>query len=201
MPWKPLGLALVVAAIVPTLQNWVHQAARTACRVSVAGAHPLGQFPILPWLSYTLTGAAVGALCARPKRQAGCSDGLDGLAGLWSGCAAMAWKKPTCRFFVDENGARRTTVHFFLSHRVLFDWHRSVVSDRTAASHRWFSPTRLLGQASLLVYMVHLDIVYNSSPYTIKQKLDPATATMLWIVVAILMVVVAWFRVEGDRKT
>ncbi|MFO0653691.1 MAG: heparan-alpha-glucosaminide N-acetyltransferase domain-containing protein [Polyangia bacterium] len=205
VPWKPLGLALVVAAIVPTLQKLGAPGGPGPLVAYLwPGAHPLGQFPILPWLSYTLTGAAVGALWLRAAKN----DKLDAamgwtvLAGLLVWLCGYGLEKAHLPIFSSTKTVRVEPpfIFFYRTAFCLIGTAASYLIERLRLTDG-FSPTRLLGQASLLVYMVHLDIVYNSSPYTIKQKLDPATATMLWIVVAILMVVVAWFRVEGDRKT
>jgi len=204
LPWRPLGLALLVAAITPQLQKLgTPDGPGPLLAYLWPGAHPLGQFPLLPWLSYTLTGAAVGALWLRAARN----ERL-GQAMLWTvGAGVVVW---LCGY-----GLEKLHLPIFSSTRTvkveppsIFFYRTAFCLVGTAASYLierlkltdGFSPTRLLGQASLVVYMVHLDIVYNSAPYTIKQKLDPLTASMLWVVVAILMVVVAWFRVESDRK-
>ncbi|MBL9042169.1 MAG: DUF1624 domain-containing protein [Myxococcales bacterium] len=204
VPWRPLGLALLIAAMTPTLQKLGAPSGPGPLLAYLwPGAHPLGQFPILPWLSYTLTGAAVGALWLRAARQ----DRLEQAMWWTVGAGVLVW---LCGYGIEKLHLPvfSSTPTIKVEPPFIFFYRTAFCLVGTAASYlverlqltTGFSPTRLLGQASLLVYMVHLDIVYNSAPYTIKHKLDPITATMLWVVVAILMVVCAWFRVEGERK-
>ncbi len=205
VPWRPILLALVLAGITPTLQKLGSPSGPGPLVAYLwPGAHPLGQFPLLPWLAYTLTGAAVGSWWLRAARNDRLSQAMGWtvvlglvtwLIGYWLERLHLPVFSSTKTIKVDP-----PFVFFYRTAFCLIGTAASYLIERLKLVEGW-SPTRLMGQASLVVYMVHLDFVYNSAPYTIKQKLDPITASMLWVVVAILMVVVAWFRVESDRKT
>ncbi len=205
VPWRPILLALFLAGITPTLQKLGSPSGPGPLVAYLwPGAHPLGQFPLLPWLAYTLIGAAVGSWWLRAARNDRLSQAMGWtvvlglvtwLIGYWLERLHLPVFSSTKTIKVDP-----PFIFFYRTAFCLIGTAASYLIERLKLVEGW-SPTRLMGQASLVVYMVHLDLVYNSAPYTIKQKLDPITASMLWVVVAILMVVVAWFRVESDRKT
>ncbi|HMU39917.1 MAG TPA: heparan-alpha-glucosaminide N-acetyltransferase domain-containing protein [Pseudomonadota bacterium] len=204
IPWRPLLLALFVAAIVPTLQKW---GAPSGPGPLIAylwpGAHPLAQFPLLPWLSYTLTGAAVGVLWLRAaaKDRLAAAMVWTALAGVLLWLCGYGLEKLHLSVFSSTPTVSVEPPFIFLYRTAfcLIGTSASYLLERAKLTDG-FSPMRLMGQASLLVYMVHLDLVYNSAPWTLKQRLDPGTSSMLWIVIAILMVVVAWFRVQSDQS-
>ena len=204
-PWRPVLLALAVAAIVPSLQKWGPPHGPGALVAYLwPGAHPLGQFPLLPWVSYTLTGAAAGALWLR----AAATDRLDLAMGVTVLCGLLVW--------LGARGLEHAHLPVFSSTSTvaveppfIFLSKTAFCLVGTAAAYglsrlsllAGFSPICLLGQASLAVYMVHLDLVYNSAPFSLRHRLDPGTATMLWMVVALLMVVLAWFRTGGPAQS
>lgn len=51
-----------------------------------------------------------------------------------------------------------------------------------------------MGQASLTVYVVHVELVYGIASFAIKRKLGLVSATALWILVTVGMVYLAWWR-------
>jgi surface polysaccharide O-acyltransferase-like enzyme len=59
-----------------------------------------------------------------------------------------------------------------------------------------FSPLRLLGQASMLVYFVHLELVYGRPSWPLLQHLHPIPASLLVLTLTVLMVALAWWRIE-----
>lgn len=205
IPWRPLLVAVLVAAVTPSLQKLGSPSGPGPLVAYLwPGAHSLGQFPIFPWLAYTLTGAAVGSWWLRAARHNRLSQVMwwSVAIGLLVWLAGYGLEKLHLPVF-SSTKTIKVDPPFIFCNRIAFCLMGTAVSYwiEQLGLTDGFSPTRIMGQASLTVYMVHLDIVYNSAPYTIKQKLDPITATMLWLVLTVLMVVVAWFRIDGDRKT
>ena len=205
IPWRPLLVAVLVAAVTPSLQKLGSPSGPGPLVAYLwPGANPLGQFPIFPWLAYTLTGAAVGSWWLRAARHNRLSQVMwwSVTIGLLVWLAGYGLEKLHLPVF-SSTKTIKVDPPFIFCNRIAFCLMGTAVSYwiEQLGLTDGFSPTRIMGQASLTVYMVHLDIVYNSAPYTIKQKLDPITATMLWLVLTVLMVVVAWFRIDGDRKT
>jgi peptidoglycan/LPS O-acetylase OafA/YrhL len=63
-----------------------------------------------------------------------------------------------------------------------------------------FTPLLWLGQASMTVYMVHLDLVYNIWSYPIKHKLTPAAASALLGLLTALMIWLAYYRTARHAR-
>jgi peptidoglycan/LPS O-acetylase OafA/YrhL len=63
-----------------------------------------------------------------------------------------------------------------------------------------FSPLLWLGQASMTVYMVHIDLVYNIWTYPLRHKLGPWAATAAIGVLTAAMVWLAYYRTARATK-
>ena len=68
---------------------------------------------------------------------------------------------------------------------------------------QWFSPLRQLGRTSLLVYWVHIELVYGHLSDPIKGRLGLLWASLLLVVLSALMVALSYWRTEryGRRPT
>lgn len=163
------------------------------------GAHPYAAFPILPWLSYTITGTIVGIYWMRAA-----TAGEGALTRVMWICAAVGlvlavfgqWSQrfdiPIYRW--DDRIQTATPVSYFyrvgmclVGAALAYAYERHFpISDR--------SPLKLMGQASLTVYVVHVELVYGIASFAIKRKLGLVSATALWILLTVGMVYLAWWR-------
>ena len=67
---------------------------------------------------------------------------------------------------------------------------------RWGAANIGFSPMLLLGQASLLVYWVHIEFVYGRVSIMDKHRQSIPAASLGLLVIFLAMVVLAWLRVN-----
>jgi peptidoglycan/LPS O-acetylase OafA/YrhL len=58
------------------------------------------------------------------------------------------------------------------------------------------SPLRLLGQTSMLVYIVHIELVYGFVSWPIRYRLSPIPGALLVAVLTAMMVGLAYWRIE-----
>jgi uncharacterized membrane protein len=174
------------------------------------GAHAQAAFPILPWLSYTLTGAIVGiywmrAIAADAQRGAG---GAALTRAMWISFAVglvlavfgqWAQRLDVPLYRTSHNPLIATPVSYFyrlgmclVGAALAYAYER-----RFPLSER--SPLKLMGQASLTVYVVHVELVYGIASYPIKRRLSLPWATVLWVLLTADMVYVAWWRLHRYR--
>jgi uncharacterized membrane protein len=69
---------------------------------------------------------------------------------------------------------------------------------RYGAGNGW-SLVRQFGTTSLLVYWVHIELVYGRWLYFWKESLDVAETILAAVVVILLMLGLSWLRTNGDR--
>lgn len=186
--WRPHWLPWPIESYV----NGVHN----------QGVPQRGLFPIFPWEGFAFAGLALGFVLfsdwARKKEAA--VIGGAGLAGL----AIMS-----IAYWLDLHAVQIYPVYDF--------WHTSpnfffirlglllVMLTSIYAWCRWglgdlgFSPLAQLGQTSLLVYWVHIDLVYGRISILPKHVQDIQTATLglTAISVAMLMLSIARTRSKG----
>lgn len=167
---------------------------------------PLGTFPQLPFVAYTLSGAFFGSLWlqaaarGRLARVLGVTTGLGLLLALaiqWGNSRGYAMFAPSATVSIpaypSSYGYRLGMCLLFAG--VAYAWTRLAGSAR-------FSPLRTLGQASLMVYVVHVEMVYGRLTWSLHHRLHPGVVTLLIGVLTVLMVAMAWVRVEiiGKRR-
>jgi len=167
-------------------------------------ANPLGSFPLFPWLSYTLTGCVVGAFwlrCAEGQRL-GWSMAMTALVGIVMALAGQIVPKlgyyifyPTAAVPVPAYPASYVyrTGMCLVAGALAYAFCLKVPAPR-------FSPLRLLGQASLLVYFVHIELVYGVVAWKIKHRLTPEVVTVLIVLMTAGMIFLAWWRIERFSK-
>jgi hypothetical protein len=71
---------------------------------------------------------------------------------------------------------------------------------RSGAGQWIFSPLILLGQASLLVYWVHIEFVYGRVSILPKRAVDVRTASLGLLVIFVAMLALAWARTRMKRR-
>jgi uncharacterized membrane protein len=214
LPLRPLLAALLVALGTPLLQKLGHPPQLPAwLPIFLWGDHDLMPFPLLPWVSYTLTGCCIGAFLLRGAAAGTLGrtvailaliGAVVGALGKLGGRIDIPIYRPTAEVPIPATPVsylfRSGTCLLGLACAYWIEQWRSRRAARVpadaAAGGRWaqFTPLLWLGQASMTVYMVHLDLVYNIWSYPIKHKLTPAAATALLGVLTALMIWLAYYR-------
>jgi len=123
----------------------------------------LTNFSIFPWAAFVPAGAATGVLidlARTPATEARLNAGLAVVGALLAGGAYAASFLPTP--YAKSNFWTSSPSFFFLrtglmtlTIAVAYAWER-----RPSAGKRW-SPLRLLGQTSLFIYWIHVEMVYG----------------------------------------
>lgn len=148
----------------------------------LGGERPLAWFPLFPWLAWPLVGVVIGHYWVResatPRRQA--------IAFVVSGAVGLALTYAVI-------GVRRFFPHFlpYPSDMVqqmgpgTFFYRLGTIGPMALAGYlvtRYlnfgFSPMRQLGQTSLLVYWVHVELVYGLLFARLHHRLSMTQATI-----------------------
>jgi len=222
MPRGPLVLAasataLVISLLTPLL--WTTLRPRFLpwpLESYVNGVHNLGTpqawlFPIFPWSAFAFTGLAVGFILQSPWTRAReakvfFSLGIAGviLVELSRWLDAAQWQLyPVYDYW-------HTSPNFFLIRAgVLLVILTAVYSWCRWGMAQWgFSPLIQLGQASLLVYWVHIEFVYGRVSILAKRAQTIGGATVGLAIIFLAMLALAytrthakgWFQ-KGSGKT
>lgn len=169
------------------------------------GVHNLGTpqtylFPIFPWSAFAFAGLAVGFVLQSPwtrarEAQVFLSLGLAGavLIGISRGLDALP------RQLYPVYDYWHTSPSFFLLRvgmlmvilTACYAW------CRWGPAHRRFSPLIQLGQASLLVYWVHIEFVYGRLSILPKSGQGIAGASRGLLVITVAMVALAYIRTHA----
>ena len=225
-PWNPtrpaagarrstslIAAAVIVAAAISALTpllwtTWRPRFLPWELESYVDGVHNLGQpqpglFPIFPWCAFAFAGLAVGFLLmsAPAKKLSGYAFLLIGTSGI----GLILVSK-----FLDSRGLKIYPVYDY--------WHTSpsffiirvgMLLLLTTLAYGWchwglgergFSPMIQLGKTSLLVYWVHIELVYGKFailPHR-SQSVVGASAGLLAIFLA--MLALSWLRTSLRGK-
>jgi uncharacterized membrane protein len=148
-------------------------------------------FSLFPWAAFTLAGITFGYILLETKNRIGELDFFKGVAvtGIicYMGGRAMSMTEFFEYGFFDYS---LTSPHFFF---VRLGWILLILY----GAYRWstrstkmgWSPLIALGQASLIVYWVHIDIVYGRPFQYFGRALDTGTAALqlIWLVPLMLL--------------
>ena len=217
LPYKSLLAALVVALTTPLLQALGRPPGMMGWLGYVLwGGHDLAPFPLFPWLSYTLTGCFVGAYLLRGAAQnrlgrtiaiMAILGAVVAIIGKIGGRIDIPIYRPTAAVPIPATPVsylfRSGTCLVGLAAAYWIDrWKPAGAAADSAPPSAWarFMPLLWLGQASMTVYMVHIDLVYNIWTYPLHHKLGPAAATALVIGLTGAMVGLAYYRTAGATQ-
>jgi len=150
-----------------------------------SNGHP-SYFSLFPWTAFTLAGITFGYALLQAKAQTGETEFFKGVAvagvGAYAAGAAMSVFPIFEYGFFDYS---LTSPQFFLVRLgwVLLILYGAYKWSTRQASGSW-SPLIRLGQASLLVYWVHIEIVYGRPLHGFAQALAlwDAAKHLLWVV-------------------
>ncbi len=207
-----LGTALVISLLTPLLHTtWRPTWLPWPLESYIDGVHNLGApvqglFPVFPWTGFAFAGLAVGFMLQSEWARAHetrvfVSLGVAG-AVLIELSRWMDWQPrqiyPVYNYWL-------TSPQFFLIRVGML----LVIMTGVYAWCRWgaaqwgFSPVIQLGQASLLVYWVHIEFVYGRVSILPKHAMSIGGATAGLLVITLAMLALAYIRTHagGLRKS
>ena len=201
--------ALVIALLTPLLWTvWRPRFLPWPIESYINGVHNLGTpqawlFPIFPWAAFAFAGLAVGFLLQAPlahSRQATTFFSL-GVAGLIL-IELSRWLDAQPRQLYPVYDYWHTSPDFFLIRlgMLLVILTASYVWCRWGIAQLGFSPLILLGQASLLVYWVHIEFVYGRASILPRRVQGIRMASIGLLTITLAMLVLAYFRTRTKGK-
>ena len=219
MPRIPLvlaaaGTALLISLLTPPLwTTWRPTWLPWPLESYVDGVHNLGVpqqgiFPIFPWTAFAFAGLAIGFILQSPwarQREPGAFLALGLAGGVLIEFAR--WLDAQPRQFYSVQDYWHTSPSFFLI-RV------GMLLVILTASYAWcswglgqqragiwgFSPLILLGQASLLVYWVHIEFVYGRVSILPKRRMGIGAASAGLLIISLAMLGLAYVRTKTKGR-
>jgi uncharacterized membrane protein len=204
-----MGTALLISlATPPVWTTWRPTWLPWPIESYVDGVHNLGVpqagiFPVFPWTGFAFVGLAVGLILqsewARTQEaRAFLSLGLAG--GVLIEFSRWLYAQPHQLYAVDDYW--HTSPSFFLIRvgMLLVILTASYAWCRWGAAQWGFSPVILLGQASLLVYWVHIEFVYGRASILPKHRMGVGGATAGLLVISLAMLALAYARTKTKGR-
>jgi uncharacterized membrane protein len=153
-------------------------------------------FSVVPWAAFAFAGITFGYMLLEGRARVGEAEFFNGVAvaGIYAYTigSAMSFFPIFHYGFFDYSV---TSPHFFL---IRLGWVLLIIygaykwSTRTSAGS--WSPLIFLGQASLVVYWIHMEIVYGRPFHNFARALEftEATTHLLWVVPLMFATVWVW---------
>ena len=174
----------------------------------INGCHNLGKpqpwlFPIFPWVAFAFAGLAAGIflLSDWARGREARAIAILGLAGAT--CFGLGWRLdlfpaqvyPVYDFW-------HTSPNFFLMRAgaVMMIVLASYAWCRWGPGQRGFSPLIKMGQASLLVYWVHIEFVYGRFSLLTKHAQSVASASLGLLIIFAAMTALATARIRTKGR-
>ncbi len=208
------GTALLISLLTPPLwTTWRPTWLPWPLESYVDGVHNLGVpqqgiFPVFPWTAFAFAGLAAGFILQSPwarKWEARAFFALGLAGGLLIEFAR--WLDAQPRQFYSVQDYWHTSPSFFLIRvgmllvilTASYAWCRWGLGQRPAGL--WgFSPLILLGQASLLVYWVHIEFVYGRVSILPKHRMGIGAASAGLLIISIAMLALAYVRTKTKGR-
>jgi hypothetical protein len=199
------GTALLISLLTPPLwTNWRPTWLPWPLESYVDGVHNLGVpqpgiFPIFPWTAFAFAGLAVGLIL-----QSQWARGQEARAFFSMGVAGglliefARWLDAQPRQFYAVYDYWHTSPSFLLIRvgMLLVILSAAYGWCRWGAGQWGFSPLIQLGQASLLVYWVHIEFVYGRVSILPKHRMGIGGASVGLLVVSLAMLGLAYGRTK-----
>ena len=203
------GTALLIALLTPLLWTTLRpRGLPWPLESYINGVHNLGApqpwlFPVFPWSAFAFAGLAVGFILQTPgtsSREARVFFTL-GAAGLVL-IELARWLDSQPRQLYAVYDYWHTSPNFFLIRvgMLLVILCGSYAWCRWGAGQWGFSPLILLGQASLLVYWVHIEFVYGRVSILPKHSASIRTASLGLLAIFLAMLALAFVRTRMKGK-
>jgi uncharacterized membrane protein len=205
-----VGTALLISLVTPPLwTTWRPTWLPWPLESYVDGVHNLGVpqsgiFPVFPWTAFAFAGLALGFILQSPwaRAQEARTFLAVGLAG--GGLIEFArWLDAQPRQFYAVQDYWHTSPSFFVIRvgMLLVILSAGYVWCRWGAGQwpagQWgFSPLIQLGQASLLVYWVHIEFVYGRVSILPKRRMGIGGASVGLLLISLAMVALAYARTK-----
>ena len=198
-----LGVALLISLLTPLLwTTWRPTWLPWPIQSYIDGANKLGApqawlFPIFPWTAFAFAGLAVGFLLQSPwarEREAKIFFSL-GVAGV-ALVELARWldRRPVQLYGIYDYWHTSPNFFWLRVGMLLMILYGSYAWCRWGAGQWGFSPLIQLGQASLLVYWVHLEFVYGRVSILPKRAVGIPTASFGLLVIFLAMLALAYWR-------
>jgi uncharacterized membrane protein len=201
--------ALLISLVTPLLwttwrPNWLPWPLASY----IDGAHNLGVpqaslFPLFPWAGFAFAGLALGFILQSPWARANeprmfFSLGLAGSVLI----EFSRWLDAQPRRFYPVYDYWHTSPAFFLIRvgMLLVILAGAYIWCRWGAAQWGFSPVIQLGQASLLVYWVHIEFVYGRVSILPKRAMGVGGATVGLLVISLAMLALAYIRTKTKGR-
>ena len=198
--------ALVISLLTPLLwTTWRLRFLPWPLESYINGVHNLGTpqpwlFPVFPWTAFAFAGLAVGFILQSPWSRARearvfVSLGIVGVVLI----ELSRWLDALPRQLYPVYDYWHTSPEFFLVRLGML----LVILTGTYAWCRWglaqwgFSPLIQLGQASLLVYWVHIQFVYGRVSILTKHAQSIVGATIGLVIIFLAMLALSYIRTHA----
>jgi len=213
--------ALLISLLTPLLwTTWRPRWLPWPLESYINGVHNLGTpqpwlFPVFPWTAFAFAGLAVGFILQSPWSRAREARTFFSLGAIGVVLIEVSrWLDASPRQLYPVYDYWHTSPDFFLIRVGMlllilagsYAWCRWVVGKwvvgKWTAGHWAFSPLIELGQASLLVYWVHIEFVYGRVSILPKhaQSVRTASLGLLTIFLAMLALAMIRTRTKGWMK-
>jgi uncharacterized membrane protein len=167
------------------------------------GVPQAGLFPVFPWTGFAFAGLAVGFIL-----QSDWARALEWRAFFSMGLVGAVliefarWLDRQPRQFYAVDDYWHTSPSFFLIRvgMLLVILYGSYVWCRWGAGQWGFSPLIQLGQASLLVYWVHIEFVYGRVSILPKHRMGIGGASVGLLVITLAMLGLAYVRTKTKGR-
>jgi uncharacterized membrane protein len=203
------GTSLLISLLSPPLwTTWRPTWLPWPLESYVDGVHNLGVpqaglFPVFPWTGFAFAGLAVGFILqsAWARAQETRAFVLMGLAGaVLIEFARWLDRQPRQFYAVDDYW--HTSPSFFLIRvgMLMVILYGSYTWCRWGTGQWGFSPLIQLGQASLLVYWVHIEFVYGRVSVLPKHRMGIGGASAGLVVITLAMLALAYVRTKTKGR-
>jgi uncharacterized membrane protein len=204
-----IGAALAIALATPPLWSTARLHWLPWCLESyINGVHIYGVpqtwlFPIFPWAAFGFIGLAAGYLlsAARERDREVSTVAWLGAAGIAIFAAAWWFDSLPVRFYAVYDFWHTSPNWFLMRVGVLL-----VIVLLGYAWCRWgagewgFSPLVTMGQASLLVYWVHIEFVYGDFSILPKRAVGIGKASVGLLIIFVMMTLLAMARIKWKGR-
>jgi uncharacterized membrane protein len=199
------GTAVLISLLTPLLwTTWHPRWLPWPLESYVNGVHNLGTpqaglFPVFPWTAFAFAGLAVGFIL-----QSSWAHALEPRAFFSLGLGGSVliefarWLDAQPRQLYSVYDYWHTSPSFFLVRvgMLLVILTASYAWCRWGAGQWGFSPLILLGQASLLVYWVHIEFVYGRVSILPKHAMGIGGASVGLLLISLAMLALAYVRTK-----
>jgi uncharacterized membrane protein len=165
-------------------------------------------FPIFPWAGFAFAGLAVAFFLLSPWARAResrvlWSVGVGGACLIWAAVTADSMGFTMPHALEPEADFWHTSLLFFLIRvgMLLVVLWLSYLWCAKGLGQRGFSPFMQLGKTSLLVYWVHIELVYGKYSILPKRLCGARTATFGLAVIFVAMLLLSLIRTRWTART